>query len=112
MSSPVHGQASLELVTPVCEKGIGKVISAPDSQDLIAGVRAYPYAVWPDDRGYFLEVARMGQGLTASFPQETTQVSAALAAANPASRCARLQSDWNCSRHADLPHRSLLRSAG
>jgi dTDP-4-dehydrorhamnose 3,5-epimerase len=78
MSSLVGEQPALELVTPECEKGIGKVIVAADSKDLIAGVRAYPYAVWPDDRGYFFEIARMGQGLTASFPQETTQVSAAL----------------------------------
>jgi dTDP-4-dehydrorhamnose 3,5-epimerase len=34
--------------------------------------------VWPDDRGYFLEVARLGQGLTAAFPSLSTQVSAAL----------------------------------
>lgn len=37
-----------------------------------------PYDLWPDDRGYFLEVARMGQGLGADFPPATTQVSAAL----------------------------------
>ena len=37
-----------------------------------------PVAVWPDDRGYFLEVIRMKQGLAADFPPETTQVSAAL----------------------------------
>ncbi len=68
----------LELSTPTCEKGIGKVILAPDSKDLIAGVRIQPYPVWPDDRGYFLEIARMGHGLAAHFPKETTQVSAAL----------------------------------
>ncbi|HTS76478.1 MAG TPA: dTDP-4-dehydrorhamnose 3,5-epimerase family protein [Bryobacteraceae bacterium] len=34
--------------------------------------------LWPDDRGYFLEVIRMKQGLAADFPAETTQVSAAL----------------------------------
>jgi len=69
---------SLELETPACEKGIGKVIVTPGSKDLIAGVAIYSYPVWPDDRGYFLEVARMGQGLTVGFPSETTQVSAAL----------------------------------
>jgi dTDP-4-dehydrorhamnose 3,5-epimerase len=71
-------QPSLELVTPDCEKGIGKVIVAADSKDLIAGLKIYPYPVWPDDRGYFLEVARMGKGLTETFPKESTQVSAAL----------------------------------
>jgi dTDP-4-dehydrorhamnose 3,5-epimerase len=78
MSTPVGEQARTEMATPDCDKGIGKVIVAPDSKDWIAGVRAHPYAVWPDDRGYFLEVARMGQGLTEAFPKESTQISAAL----------------------------------
>ena len=78
MTAPASEQPSVELDTPVCEKGIGKVIVAPDSKDWIAGVRAQPYPVWPDDRGYFFEVARMGQGLTEAFPQESTQVSSAL----------------------------------
>jgi dTDP-4-dehydrorhamnose 3,5-epimerase len=78
MSTPVHEQSAVDVVTPDCEKGIGKVIVAPDAKDLIAGVAIHPYPVWPDDRGYFLEVARMGQGFTEHFPKETTQVSAAL----------------------------------
>src|SRR5215469_11716032 len=69
---------ALQLATPSCEKGIGKVILAPDSKDLIAGVQIQPYPVWPDDRGYFFEVARIGQGLPAGFTKETTQISAAL----------------------------------
>jgi dTDP-4-dehydrorhamnose 3,5-epimerase len=68
---------SLELLYPECEKGIGSVIQAPDSPELIEGVRIRPYTLWPDDRGYFLEVARMGQGLAAGFPAASTQVSAA-----------------------------------
>ena len=78
MSTAASEQSSLELVTPACEKGIGKVILAQDSKELIAGVLIYPYTAWPDDRGYFLEVARIGQGLTQNFPKETTQISAAL----------------------------------
>lgn len=77
MSSAVHEQ-QLDLGTPTCEKGIGKVILTPESPDLIAGVRVAPYSLWPDDRGYFLEVARLGHGLAAEFPKDTTQVSAAL----------------------------------
>jgi len=69
---------SHELLIPNCEKGIGKIIQSPSSADLIDGVRIQPYALWPDDRGYFLEVLRVGQGLAADFPPETTQVSAAL----------------------------------
>jgi dTDP-4-dehydrorhamnose 3,5-epimerase len=68
----------LELAYPTCERGIGSVIQSPDSAQLISGVRIQPYALWPDDRGYFLELVRMGQGLTAGYPSESTQVSAAL----------------------------------
>jgi len=50
----------------------------PDSDQLIAGVRIDPLSVYPDDRGYFVEVQRMGKGLAAAFSAATTQVSAAL----------------------------------
>ncbi len=68
----------VEVRVPACEPGVGRVIGAPDSADLIQGVRIAPAAVWADDRGYFLEVARLGCGLPAGFPPQTTQVSAAL----------------------------------
>ena len=67
-----------ELLLPACGKGIGNVVSSPAAADLIDGVRIQPFALWPDDRGYFLEVLRVGQGLAAGFPPESTQVSAAL----------------------------------
>lgn len=67
----------LELVLPECEKGIGAVILKIDSSQLIEGVRIEPVALWPDDRGYFLEVQRLGQGLAAAFPTSSTQISAA-----------------------------------
>ena len=66
------------IATPHCEPGIGRLIRTPESGDRIAGVAIQPYALWPDDRGYFLEVARIRQGLAAEFPPESTQVSAAL----------------------------------
>jgi len=69
---------SLRLEIPRCEKGIGHVIVSPNSPDLIDGVRTAAFPLWPDDRGYFLEVARIGKGLLADFPVATTQVSAAL----------------------------------
>jgi len=78
MSSAAPEQPARDIATPTCEKGIGKVIVAPDSKDLIAGVKIVAHSVWPDDRGYFLEVLRSGQGLVAEFPKESTQVSAAL----------------------------------
>jgi dTDP-4-dehydrorhamnose 3,5-epimerase len=63
---------------PQCEKGIGEVILAPDAPKLIDGVKCAPLTVWPDDRGYFLEVQRMGVGLAAGFPHDSIQISAAL----------------------------------
>ena len=68
----------LELAFPDNQKGLGSLILSPDSPELIAGVRVQPFPVFPDDRGYFLEVQRMGRGLIASFPAETTQIAAAL----------------------------------
>lgn len=72
MSEPVT------ISTPKCERGIGKLIRGAGSPDLIAGVQVKPFPIWPDDRGYFLEVLRVRQGLAADFPTETTQVSTAL----------------------------------
>ena len=68
----------LSLAIPVCEKGIGAVILNPQSPELIDGVRIQPFAIYPDDRGYFMEVQRFGLGLAANFPAASTQVSAAL----------------------------------
>lgn len=70
-------ESGVELQVPKCGFGIGKVILAPASPDLISGVLIQPFAVWPDDRGYFLEVARTGQGLISNFPIGSTQVSSA-----------------------------------
>lgn len=66
------------LEIPTCEKGIGRVIQSVNSPDLIDGVKVAAYPQWPDDRGYFLEVMRMGQGLPADYAPATTQVSCAL----------------------------------
>jgi dTDP-4-dehydrorhamnose 3,5-epimerase len=68
----------LQLVVPECPKGLGSVITAADSPDLIAGVRVQPLSIFPDDRGYFLEVQRFGRGLAADFPAASSQISAAL----------------------------------
>src|ERR1035438_9255141 len=56
---------------------LGSVILKPEDPKIIDGVRVTPFDLWPDDRGYFLEVTRMGQGLSEGFG-ETTQVSATL----------------------------------
>lgn len=74
----VAALGAMELVLPECERGLGKLIGAPNSADLISGVGVAPLSLFPDDRGFFMEVQRFGQGLAAHFPAATTQVSAAL----------------------------------
>lgn len=79
---PVHGAriaeaGDLVLALPQNEAGLGNIIGSPDSKGLIEGVRVQPFPVYPDDRGYFLEVHRMNRGPAAHFPPETTQISAA-----------------------------------
>ncbi len=74
----MNAATTIRVARPACAKGLGDLIQAPDSAKLIEGVRVEPVALWPDDRGYFLEVHRMRQGLAASFPAESTQVSAAM----------------------------------
>ncbi|HWX54287.1 MAG TPA: dTDP-4-dehydrorhamnose 3,5-epimerase family protein [Verrucomicrobiae bacterium] len=55
-----HG---LELaIKPGQAKGLGKIITRPDSPDLIADVMIEPVQVHPDDRGFFAELARLGSG--------------------------------------------------
>jgi len=75
---PLAQTDKLELAIPECARGIGSVIGSPESAELIAGVRIQPFSLYPDDRGYFLEVHRMGRGLAAEFPATSTQISAAL----------------------------------
>jgi dTDP-4-dehydrorhamnose 3,5-epimerase len=72
------GTETFPLFIPECECGIGHVILAPDSPKLIEGVKVSPFALWPDDRGYFLEIMRVGNGPAADFEPRTMQVSAAL----------------------------------
>ena len=70
-----HG---LNLAVPVREaKGTGKLIRELNSAHLIEGVAIARMQLWPDDRGYFLEVMRQGQGLAAELGSQV-QVSSAL----------------------------------
>ena len=78
MSTAASTTPLIELSAPTCDHGIGSVITSPDSKDLIEGVSIAPFKLWPDDRGYFLEVLRFGSGPAASFAPSSTQVSAAL----------------------------------
>ena len=77
---PVAHLGELELgIARNGAKGLGTLVDSPDSPELIAGVRLAPVVVRPDDRGYFLELFRWGQGL-AECPTalDRWQVSAAL----------------------------------
>ena len=75
-SATVLAAGPIRMAIPSCEPGIGRVITRPGAADLIEAVVLEPAVVWPDDRGYFFEVARLGRGLPADFPLDTTQVSA------------------------------------
>ena len=68
----------MELILPENSKGIGEVILAPEAPRLIDGVKIAPLKIWPDDRGYFFEIQRIGGGIAAAFPPASSQVSAAL----------------------------------
>ena len=66
----------IRLSIPTCEHGIGTVVTGPDGGGLIDGIVIDTVTVWPDDRGYFFEVARIGRGLIEHFPIDRIQVSA------------------------------------
>src|SRR2546429_5508435 len=55
------------------EKSLGKIIANPDSTDLIDGVRIAPLQVYPDDRGFFTEIARLGRGLATDMVPDSTR---------------------------------------
>ncbi len=76
---PVAQRHGLELaVATGGARGIGEVIVAERSSRLIRGVEIAPLQFWPDDRGYFLELLRAGQGISAGLLWATLQLSASL----------------------------------
>jgi dTDP-4-dehydrorhamnose 3,5-epimerase len=64
-------------IRPGGPRGIGDPVLKPDDPRLIHEVRLAPLALFPDDRGYFLELARLGEGLAAHLGTRT-QVSGTL----------------------------------
>ncbi|HEY2120395.1 MAG TPA: dTDP-4-dehydrorhamnose 3,5-epimerase family protein [Candidatus Acidoferrum sp.] len=57
------------------EKSLGKIIVKSDSPDLIDGIKIEPLQVYPDDRGFFMELARLGKGLaTQMVPEGDRQI--------------------------------------
>ena len=62
-------------------KTLGKIIAKPNSPDLIEGILIEPLQIYPDDRGFFCELARLGQGLASKMvpdAQRKIQVSLTL----------------------------------
>lgn len=61
---PLGSRNGMELaILSRAEKTLGKVIFKHDSPDLIQGVQIEPLQVHPDDRGFFMELGRLGKGL-------------------------------------------------
>jgi dTDP-4-dehydrorhamnose 3,5-epimerase len=66
------------------EKTLGKIISRPNSTDLIDGVQIEPLQVYPDDRGFFTELARLGKGLATNMvPDDTRKIQMSLTLTYP-----------------------------
>ena len=63
---------------PECTPGIGTIIRGPGDPGLIDGVVVEAAKLHPDDRGFFMEIIRIGQGPGKSFDPATSQVSCAL----------------------------------
>jgi len=63
---------------------LGKVISKANSPDLIEGVQIAPLQVYPDDRGFFTELARLGKGLAAEMlPDDVRKIQISLTLTYP-----------------------------
>ena len=61
---PLGTQNGIEMaIVRRSAKTLGRIITTSDSSDLIEGVLIEPLQVYPDDRGFFCELARLGEGL-------------------------------------------------
>lgn len=56
-----------DIAFPQCDSDIGTVMTALAGPHLLDGVRVEALGVWPDDRGHFIEVQRIGCGLGGHF---------------------------------------------
>ncbi len=82
----IEERAGVRLSAPRREGGgVGGVITAPQSSQLIAGVEIEPYVQWPDDRGSFAEIFRFGApGIARDFlPQDRRQVQVSFTVSYP-----------------------------
>jgi dTDP-4-dehydrorhamnose 3,5-epimerase len=63
---------------------LGKIIAKPNSADLIEGILIEPLQIYPDDRGFFCELARLGNGLAAKMvPDEQRKIQVSLTLTYP-----------------------------
>ena len=64
-------------------RNIGDVILSPDSPNLIAGVSVEVGAIYPDDRGYFTELFRVGASALTHSLRECPMLQISVAASYP-----------------------------
>jgi dTDP-4-dehydrorhamnose 3,5-epimerase len=65
-------------------KTLGTIIAKPNSPDLIDGVQIEPLQVYPDDRGFFTELARLGKGLASKMlPDDVRKIQVSLTLTYP-----------------------------
>jgi dTDP-4-dehydrorhamnose 3,5-epimerase len=65
-------------------KTLGKIIAQPNSPDLIEGIRIEALQIYPDDRGFFCELARFGKGLAAKMvPDDQRKIQVSLTLTYP-----------------------------
>ena len=63
---------------------LGKIIAKLNSPDLIEGVQIESLKVYPDDRGFFCELARLGDGLaTKMVPNDQSKIQVSLTLTYP-----------------------------
>ena len=65
-------------------KTLGKIIAKPNSPDLIEGIGIEPLQIYPDDRGFFCELGRLGKGLASKMvPDEQRKIQVSLTLTYP-----------------------------
>jgi dTDP-4-dehydrorhamnose 3,5-epimerase len=65
-------------------KTLGKIIAKLNSPELIEGVQIESLKVYPDDRGFFCELARLGNGLAAKMvPNDQCKIQVSLTLTYP-----------------------------
>ena len=65
-------------------KTLGKIIAKPNSPDLIEGILIEPLQIYPDDRGFFCELARFGTGLASKMvPDDQRKIQVSLTLTYP-----------------------------